>query len=195
MNEPAIILLSLGSATVIFLPLVLVLTLVYECGFMGILVATVVTMVLRFIFAILFVSCKQGFEEANAARLFSRETFENLGYQARLGLAALLFNVPSWWVTDLLLLLCTFIGEDAVGAQTIMRGLCTIIAVIPFSFSCASGFYIGKAIGAEDKAKIKFYFKASVYFSFLLGGGFALLLLSCRKVMIAFYTDQEDTVE
>lgn len=189
MNEPSIILFSLGGATVIFLPLVLVLTLVYECGFMGILIATMVSLVMRFVFATLFVSCRQGFKEANAARFFSRETFENLGYQARLGLAALLFNVPSWWVTDLLLLLCTFIGEDAVGAQTVMRGLCTIIAVIPFSFSCASGFYIGKAIGAGDKAKIKFYFQASIYFSFLLGGLFALLLLSCRKVIIAFYTD------
>ena len=60
--------------------------------------------------------------------------------------------VPSWWITDSCLIMATFIGETATGAQTILRGFGVILAVLPFSFSCASGYFIGKAIGEKDIA-------------------------------------------
>ena len=103
--------------------------------------------------------------------------------------------VPSWWVTDLLLFMATFISERAVGAQTILRGFGTILAVVPFSFSCASGYFIGAAIGEKDLDQIKNYYRVSICFSVGLGAAFCVLLLLTKPYLIAMYTDKSEIAE
>ena len=75
MGEPAIILISFGISTAIFLPMVLISTLVYDGGFLAICICTAIHLVLRFIFAIIYVHCKSTFVEANKMSFFRRETF------------------------------------------------------------------------------------------------------------------------
>ena len=117
MNEPSIILITFGLATLAFLPLVLLFTLVWDYGYLGICWATFIHLLLRFLIAFGLVKCKRGFSRANeSAKFFSRSTVQNLGYQLRLGLASLCFMVPSWWVTDALLIMASFISESATGA-------------------------------------------------------------------------------
>ena len=115
-----------------------------------------------------------------------------MGHQIRLGLSSLCFMVPSWWVTDLLLFMATFISERAVGAQTILRGFVTILAVVPLSFSYASCSFIGLAIGEKDLYKIKSYYRVSICFSVGLGAVFCVLLLLTRPYLIAMYTDKSE---
>ena len=96
--------------------------------------------------------------------------------------------VPSWWVTDALMIMATFISEQAIGAQTILRGFGMILAVVPFSFSCATGYYIGKAIGEKDIIQIKSYYRVSVCFSIALGTLFCFILLLAKSQLIGLYT-------
>ena len=77
MGEASIILISFGVATVIFLPLVLVSTLVYDGGFLAICICTAIHLLLRFLVAITCVHLKSAFSEANKMSFFRRETFQN----------------------------------------------------------------------------------------------------------------------
>ena len=116
MGEPNNTLISYGIATVIFLPLVLVSTLVYEGGFLAICICTSIHLLLRFLVAITCVHLKSAFSEANKMTFFRRETFQNYGYQLKLGLATLLFKVPGWWMSDLMYFFAIGISEEAQGA-------------------------------------------------------------------------------
>ena len=190
MSEPTIILISFGLATVVFIGIVLLFTLVLDYGYMGICWATFIHLFLRWLIAFTLINCREGFKKANEqAKFFSKATVQNLSYQFRLGLASLCFNVPSWWVTDILLIMATFIGESATGAQTILRGFGNILAVVPFSFSCASGYFIGKAIGEKDMVQIKSYYRVSLCLSIGLGALFCLILLVAKTHLIGMYTD------
>lgn len=75
MNEPSVLLISFGLATLVFVPTVLVLTLVYDCGYGGICWATVMHLFLRFVFAFALISFKDAFKLANQqTRFFERAT-------------------------------------------------------------------------------------------------------------------------
>ena len=98
-------------------------------------------------------------------------------------------------MTDLLYFFSITISEEAQAAQTILRGFGTILAVIPFSVSCASGFFIGKAIGEGDQDTIKTYFRVSIYFSLALGLFFVIVLFSLQNLIFELYTDSQETQE
>lgn len=67
--------------------------------------------------------------------------------------------------------------------------------MVPFSLSCASGFLIGKAIGAGDISTIKYYFKLSVFFSLLISCLFVGILWACKSMIFSLYTSSEETRE
>ena len=67
MNEPSISLIPDGLATLIFLGVVLLFTLVLEYGFMGLLWATALFFFLRFAISFPLIHYKQGFKEANSS--------------------------------------------------------------------------------------------------------------------------------
>ena len=116
MGKANIILITYGVATVIFLPLVLVSTLVYDGGFLAICICTAIHLLLRFLVALTCIQLKSAFSEANKMSFFRRETFQNYGYQLKLGLATLLFKVPGWWMSDLMYFFAMGISEEAQGA-------------------------------------------------------------------------------
>jgi len=91
--------------------------------------------------------------------------------------------------------MATFISERAVGAQTILRGFSTLLFVVPYSFSCASGYFIGAAIGEKDMYQIKNYYRVSICFSIFLGAALCLLLLLLKPYLIAMYTDKSGIAE
>ena len=78
-------------------------------------------------------------------------------------------------------MMSTFVGESAVGAQTILRIFLIILAILPYGFSCASGYFIGKAIGEKDLRSVKLYYKVSICFGTFLGVLLATLILSLQK--------------
>lgn len=104
---------------------------------------------------------------------------------------AMLFMMPSFWVADLNLLFATMVQdghEGIIGAQIILRSFATLLAIIPFSFSCSSGFFIGKAIGNENKEAILKYYRVSVYYAAGMGAFFCLILSTAQMPIYHLYT-------
>ena len=75
MGESSIILISFGTATAIFLPMVLVSTIVYDGGFLAVCICTAIHLFLRFVVATICVNYMKAFKEANKMSFFCRETF------------------------------------------------------------------------------------------------------------------------
>mmetsp|Transcript_33491 Transcript_33491/g.41340 ORF Transcript_33491/g.41340 Transcript_33491/m.41340 type:complete len:82 (+) Transcript_33491:232-477(+) len=74
------ILISFGTATAVFLPLVLICTRVFDGGFLAICICTMVHLMLRFIVALIYINCKSDLRAANdAAHFWQRDTFRNFG--------------------------------------------------------------------------------------------------------------------
>ena len=67
-----------------------------------------------------------------------------------------------------------------------------VLAVVPFSISCASGFLIGKAIGEGDVPAVKHYFRLSVLGSLFLGCAFVGILWASKSLIFSFYTSSEE---
>ena len=80
MGESSIVLISFGVATLVFLPLILVSTLVYDGGFLAVCICTTVLLLMRFVVASICIHCKAAFSEANKVKFFCRQTFQNYGY-------------------------------------------------------------------------------------------------------------------
>lgn len=155
---PIVLVFGYGLATVLFGAIVFVFTYVFEWGFLGICCATALNNVLRFVLCYGYIACKDS-EVLVAARrvsLFSRSTVQNLWYQIKLGTQTTLCMMPSLLVMDLNMFMATQVeNEDGIiAAQTILKNCATIIALLPFSFSCSSSFHIGKAIGNDSKDAI-----------------------------------------
>ena len=76
-----------------------------------------------------------------------------------------------------------------------MRNLDIFFAVIPYAFSCALGYFIGKAIGEFNEEAVKTYLKIGVYFSVALGLIQIGILIGLKKPIIELYTDSEEVKE
>ena len=74
-----------------------------------------------------------------------------------------------------------------------MRSFISILAFLPLSFSLASGFIIGKAIGEGDIPTIKYYYRVSVLCSFVMACIFVFVLWAAKPLIFSMYTKSSDT--
>ena len=116
MSDQNIIIKSFGLATVIFIIQIIVQQRFVDPDAMTISFAISISYLLRLIFCILIVYCNKDFKLPNAQRFFKAQTINRLGYQFRLGLAALLFMFPAMVAQDIALMLANAVSESAFGA-------------------------------------------------------------------------------
>ena len=75
MNEPSIIMVAFGTATVIFLPMVLISVYVLDYGYLGVCICTSIHLLLRFVVSYACITFKTTFVESNqSAQFWSRNT-------------------------------------------------------------------------------------------------------------------------
>lgn len=109
----------------------------------------------------------------------------------------MLFMMPNFWLMDLNMIFATQVANqdsNIIAAQTILRSFAAVITVIPLSFSCSSGFFIGRAIGNDCIKSIRTYFRVSMYFSLVMGAILVLVLFTAKMPIFHFYTRQEATI-
>ena len=65
MNEPSIMPIAFGAATILFIPLVLVSVYMLEHGFFGVVICTTIHLFLRFVVSYACITLKATFKDAN----------------------------------------------------------------------------------------------------------------------------------
>ena len=145
--------------------LILAIFCAFDQQFLGVCVASSAQFFARFLIQWLLVAYggKFDFPECHDVRLFSKETVVNLRNQIVLGLASCGMGVWGWWAFEIFTLMASYLSEELIAGQTIMRSLGLLTYMIPVGFSFATQIKVGHFIGCGNQAAIKYYFAASMY--------------------------------
>ena len=72
-------------------------------------------------------------------------------------------SIWGWWAFEIITLIASYLSEEIIAGQTIMRSLGLLTYMIPVGFSIATSIKVGHFIGNADKPAIKYYFATSMY--------------------------------
>ena len=162
--------------------LILILFVWLDAGFHGIMMATGLMFLVRFIVVFSLVSFRDEVRNHKDVYLFSRESCTNITPLFRKSLASLALGVWGWWSFDIFTLMATYIGTTAAGSQTIMRSIGLITFMMPMGFSVGAGIMIGKSIGQKNTNLAMQYYKV---------GQVSMCLLSVLQIAVLFcFRDQ-----
>lgn len=98
-------------------------------------------------------------------------------------------SVWFYWAIDIFTLMASYLSNDAIAAQTIMRSLCLFTYMLPIALSTTASTLIGISIGAEDKAAIKHYFTILMTLAACAGLFEAVLLWLAKDWIISFFVE------
>ena len=89
----------------------------FDWGFDGIAIATSLHLFLRFVvsqsYLRLMIHELWVFDDVS---FFSKETFENLGYQFKLGMMSMFMGLWGWWAFDIFTLICSYLAVEVISA-------------------------------------------------------------------------------
>jgi len=186
----------IGTASVIHIGLVPLFVNVLGWGFDGIAIATSIHLFLRFVASQIYLRCAvKELWEFDDVFFFSKETFENLGYQFKLGMASMFMGLWGWWAFDIFTLICSYLAVEVISAQTVMRSLGLLTFMVPVGIATASSILIGQNIGLNNIRAIKHYYQVCMYFSAFVGILQIVLLVPARDYIIGIFTSEPAVVE
>ena len=105
-----------GTASVIHLIVIYVLVNVLDWGFEGVAIATSIHLTMRFVVSHIYMWTISELWVFDDVSFFSKETFENLGYQFRLGMMSMLMGIWGWWAFDIFTLICSYLAVEVISA-------------------------------------------------------------------------------
>ena len=105
-----------GTASAIHILLIYVLVTVLDWGFDGVAIATSIHLFSRFVVSQIYLSTISELWVFEDISFFSKETFENLGYQFRLGMMSMLMGIWGWWAFDIFTLICSYLAVEVISA-------------------------------------------------------------------------------
>ena len=77
-------------------------------------------------------------------------------------------GVWGWWAFDIFTLMATYLGQNEVGAQTIMRSIGLMIFMLPIGFSIACGIFFGNSLG-EGRIKVAMqYYNVALFMALIV---------------------------
>ena len=109
-------LVATGGASVCHLIMVIVFVGKLDWGFEGVAIATSIHLFLRYVFSLIYLSTIKELQEVQDVNFFSKETFENLGYQFNMGLMQMLMGIWGWWAFDIFTLICSYLSIEVISA-------------------------------------------------------------------------------
>lgn len=139
-----------GTASVAHFAMVFIFVNVLDWGFEGVAIATSLHLFVRFVVSQIYMLTISELWEVTDVSFFSKETFENLGYQFRLGMMTMFMGIWGWWSFDIFTLICSYLAIEVISAQTVMRSLGLLTFMIPVGLTQASAILIGQNIGKGD---------------------------------------------
>lgn len=137
---------------------------------------------------------KFDFEELKDVTLFSKETVSNLRNQTELGLSSAAMGIWGWWAFEIFTLIASYLSEEVIAAQTIMRTLGLLTFMIPVGFSFAASIKVGHFIGSNNIAGIMYYFKMSMYLAIFVALFQIVLFVSAKKTVCLIFTTQDAVI-
>ena len=171
--------------------LVLILFVWLDAGFYGIVLATGLQFLVRFIVVFCLVTFGDDVRKHKDVYLFSWESCNNIIPLFHKSLASLALGVWGWWSFDIFTLMSTYINTTAAGTQTMMRSIGLITFMMPMGFSVGAGIMIGKSIGQKNTNLALQYYRvgqvAMCFLSILQIG----ILFCFEDQIIAYFTFQE----
>ena len=130
--------------------MVYVLVYKYEMGCLGICISSSLHFLIRYLIALLIITCTAQLKNDSQVKLVSTETVSKLGYQFKLGIMSMFMGVWSVWAFEVFTLIASYLSIEEVSAQTVMRSLGLTTFMIPFGCSFASGMLVGRSIGQQS---------------------------------------------
>ena len=120
---------------------------VKDLGLAGIAYAIGSMFMLRALIILFMVHCTSIFEKFDDCHLISKETFTNMGPLLDMDMKSFAMTIWTMWAFDFIVLMATYLGTEALAAQTIIRSiaLLTFMLAIGYSFSCK--IFIGASVG------------------------------------------------
>lgn len=89
---------------------------------------------------------------------FSRETITDLGQQVSLNWKQLTMNIWGRWALQILTLMASYIGPEAMATQAVMNSVSNLARMVPIGFAKTCGTLVGNAVGARHEAQAKSYY-------------------------------------
>jgi Na+-driven multidrug efflux pump len=71
----------------------------------------------------------------------------------------MLMGVWGWWAFDIFTLMASYMNEDVIGAQTILRSVGLITYMLPLGIANSCSIMVGNAIGEGSEYKARLYYR------------------------------------
>ncbi|KAL8278985.1 hypothetical protein RQP46_008654 [Phenoliferia psychrophenolica] len=158
-------------------------------GFAGAPIATVVTIYLMCLVTVAYVVwlCPR-----DAWGGFTPLMFCDLGPNISLGLAGTAMVASESWAWEILSLASSYLGPQALAAQSILGSTQGLMFQIPYSLSVAVSIRVGNLIGAQrPKAARAAAFSGMILAAIIAGFSSALLMLNRYRFAAIFTNDKE----
>ena len=102
-----------------------------------------------------------------------------------------MMGVWGWWAFDIFTLIASYLSQEIISAQTIMRSLGLLTFMIPVGFAKACAYYVGIFIGKGQEQLIKHYYNVAMLLSIITGLLQILILWALREQVINMYTNRD----
>ena len=151
-----------------------------DMGFQGIVLATGLMFILRFLSNYALVTFRDDVRKHDDVFLFSKETVTNLSPLVKKCFASMSLGVWGWWSFEIFTLMATYISPAAAGAQTILRSIGLLTFMMPVGFANGAAILIGKCIGEEKKNQALQYYRVSQIMALVITAVQIVLLIVLR---------------
>lgn len=158
---------------------------VRDMGLQGIAYAVGSMFALRAIIYWLMVHCTSLFKKFDDCRFFSRETFTNIGPLLDMDIKSALMSIWGSWSFEAIAVMATYLGEEVIAAQTIIRSIAMLTFVMAKGYSFANKIFIGACVGAGKHQAAKMYYCVN----------FTLAVGTMTFVIVLQYVFKEDLFE
>lgn len=109
-------------ATLVHIVLAVTLAIEFEMGMKGVAIATSFHFFTRFLVTVSYIKFSGKFDGAEHQVAFSDpECFRHWGAQFKQSLQCMSMSVWSWWAMDIFTIIASYMPQDELTAQTIMR--------------------------------------------------------------------------
>lgn len=112
----------------------------------------------------------------------------------QLGLPGTVMLCAEWWAFEILTIFASFLGTEAVAAQSVIVSCAALVFMIPLGIGIATASLVGNALGAGRRGLAIEVAKLSLYFTAVIDTFVAIIVYFGAPLFMSLFTNDKDVL-
>jgi MATE family multidrug resistance protein len=123
------------------------------------------------------------------------EIFTDLSENIKLGLAGTAMTASEWWSWEIIGLASSFLGPEALAAQSVLTTSASFFYQVPYALSVAAAVRVGNLLGAQRPGLARTASRVTMLVAIAIAGVNSILLLCLRYRWGRFFSSEPEVIQ